>query len=197
MSDAKTYHHGELRRALVEAALDALEREGPKALTLRSLARTVGVSAMAPYHHFADRSDLLAAVAAEGFRRLQQDKQSALQAVGDDPASALVAGTASYVAFMLSNPNLYRLMQGMQLGNGCAQPELREAAAAPAANLRRLVDQLLSSRESAPNPQRAARALWALAHGVGTLALEGHIGRNDAHTVAREGVESLIAGWLS
>src|SRR5215207_8044733 len=69
---AKTYHHGDLRDALVRAALDILVNEGPEALTLRGVARAAGVSQAAPYRHFADRRALVAAVAEEGFKRLQR-----------------------------------------------------------------------------------------------------------------------------
>ena len=74
-NEAKPYHHGDLRRALVEAAERILENEGPSALSLRAVAREAGVSAAAPYHHFKDKNELLAAIAQEGFELLAQVRQ--------------------------------------------------------------------------------------------------------------------------
>jgi AcrR family transcriptional regulator len=187
------YHHGDLRRALVLAALDLLERDGPAALTLRRLARAVGVSAMAPYHHFPSRADLLVAVAAEGFRRLQQHK---IDALGETPdaRAALVAGAVSHVRFVLAHPHLYRLMKGPDLADRAAHPDLQAAAAAPAASLFRLIGRLPFPGGHEDTVSRA-RTLWALVHGIGILALDGQIETGTAIRLAQEGATALIAGW--
>lgn len=196
--NAKTaYHHGELRAALIEAALNAIEHGGVKALSLRGLARTVGVSPMAPYHHFADRADLLVAIAVEGFQRLQTSKELALAGVGGDPASGLVAGTVNYVEFMINNPNLHRLMHDIQVAGRAAHPDLATAAAAPAASLLQLVERLLIAHSSTYDAPLAATSIWAFAHGTGTLALSGQLGPDQAKTMARAGADALIQGWLA
>ena len=195
---AKRYHHGELRSALIAAALVLLERDGPAALTLRGLARAVGVSPMAPYHHFADRAQLLAAVAAAGFERLQARKLSAQAEAPGSPRQALIAGTASYVAFVLEHPKLYRLMKGPDFAETGQYPDLQRAAAAPAGALLGLITQLLepqdNTRLSAPD---CAKMLWGLAHGIGTLALDGQIDPASADHLARQGAAAMIDGWLS
>ncbi len=193
---SKAYHHGELRPALVSAALDLLERDGAEALTLRGLARAVGVSAMAPYHHFANRADLLVAVAAEGFRRLQSQKIQALHASGGDPVAALVAGTASYVEFVADHPHLYRLMKGPAFADRAPHPELRAAAAAPAASLLGLMETLLAGRLATITPARGAQILWSLSHGIGMLVVDGQIDRALAPALARDGARALIMGWI-
>src|ERR1700749_484813 len=71
LAEPKPYHHGDLRRALLRAAVTIIEREGPSALSLRAVAREAGVSPAAPYHHFKDKAELLDAVAQEGFARLK------------------------------------------------------------------------------------------------------------------------------
>lgn len=196
--NAKTaYHHGELRAALIEAALNTIEHGGVKALSLRGLARTVGVSPMAPYHHFADRADLLVAIAVEGFQRLQTSKELALAGVGGDPASGLVAGTVNYVEFMINNPNLHRLMHDIQVAGRADQPDLAMAAAAPAASLLRLVERLLIAHSSTYDAPLAATSIWAFAHGTGTLALSGQLGPDQAKKMARAGADALIQGWLA
>lgn len=197
MNAKTTYHHGELRAALIEAALNTIEHDGVQALSLRGLARTVGVSPMAPYHHFADRADLLVAIAVEGFKRLQTTKERALARVDNDPASGLVAGTVNYVEFMIDNPNLHRLMHDIQVAGRAAHPDLATAAAAPAASLLQLVERLLSAHSSSYDAQLAATSIWALAHGTGTLALSGQLGSAQAKAVARVGAEALIRGWLA
>jgi AcrR family transcriptional regulator len=113
MSEAKSaesrpYHHGDLRRALVDAARRLLEAEGPTALSLRAVAREAGVSPAAPYHHFKDKAELLDAVAQEGW-----DILSALMAEAKGTAEGphqLTALGIAYVCFARDNPALYRVM---------------------------------------------------------------------------------------
>ena len=197
MSAKASYHHGELRTALIEAALIALEQGGIQALSLRSLARTVGVSPMAPYHHFADRAELLVAIALEGFNRLQTSKERALAGAGDDPTEGLVAGTVNYVEFMIASPNLHLLMHDVQVADRGIHPDLAKAAAAPAASLLQLVERLLNAHSSTYPAQLAATSIWAFAHGTGTLALSGQLCPAEATSVARAGAEVLIHGWLA
>ena len=108
-NEAKPYHHGDLRRALVEAAERILENEGPSALSLRAVAREAGVSAAAPYHHFKDKNELLAAIAQEGFELLAQAMREGA-AHEEDPRRRLNALGVAYVRFARDNPALYNLM---------------------------------------------------------------------------------------
>lgn len=195
-ANIKRYHHGELHSALLAAARDLLEREGPAALSLRALARAVGVSPMAPYHHFADREALLAAVAIAGFQRLQQEKIETEEA-NSSARTALVEGAANYVRFILDNPNLYRLMKGPEFSNRDRHPELQRAAAAPAQALVTLIARLLDEQGmSGFSAEQGAQMLWGLAHGIGTLALDGQLLREAAPGLARHGAAAMIDGWL-
>jgi AcrR family transcriptional regulator len=107
-AEARPYHHGDLRRALVDAARRLLEAEGPTALSLRAVAREAGVSPAAPYHHFKDKSELLDAVAQEGWEMLQASMNEAkATAQGKEQLTAL--GIA-YVCFAREHPALYRVM---------------------------------------------------------------------------------------
>ena len=107
-ADHRPYHHGDLRRALVDAARRLLEAEGPTALSLRAVAREAGVSPAAPYHHFKDKAELLDAVAHEGWEMLQTAMADAkTKTEGRQQLSAL--GIA-YVCFARDNPALYRVM---------------------------------------------------------------------------------------
>ena len=103
------YHHGDLRQALIEAALRTIEIAGAEALSLRELAETAGVSRAAPYRHFADRDDLLAHVAARGFEDLNVGYEAALAGPGDGAARLRAAGLV-YVDFAERRPGLFKLM---------------------------------------------------------------------------------------
>jgi AcrR family transcriptional regulator len=106
---ARPYHHGDLRRALIEAGRRLLEREGSAALSLRAVAREAGVSAAAPYHHFKDRAALLYAVAHEGQVALYTAMCAAFDSTEPGQQRIVAVGVA-YVEFALANPALYRLM---------------------------------------------------------------------------------------
>jgi AcrR family transcriptional regulator len=108
LTEPKPYHHGDLRRALLRAAVTILERDGLAALSLRAVAREAGVSPAAPYHHFKDKNELLKAVGAEGFARLKAALIEAFAANGGDAAGADLG--VAYVEFAQANPALYRVM---------------------------------------------------------------------------------------
>lgn len=194
MSAPTRYHHGDLRAALLEAALAMVAAQGAGALSLRAVARAAGVSPMAPYHHFADRAALVAAVAQIGFERLYAAKLAALADI-DSPVQGLVAGTRAYVAFMLDNPELYRLMKGPELADRAAHPGLAAAAALPAAKLAGLVAALGPLSVS---PDAAAHSLWCFAHGLGLLAIDGYgAGRDATLRLAEAGAAALLTGFAA
>ncbi len=167
-SAVRGYHHGELRRALVGAALGLLAEDGADAVSLRAVARRAGVSAMAPYRHYPDKEALLAAVAVQGFGGL-----CAVLRTADDAAptgQALVEQAVAYVRYALENPALFRLMFGpKRLGT---HPELTAAGEAAYAVLAARV-----AAEAPADTDRDARALgcWSLVHGLASLFLDGRI----------------------
>lgn len=105
----KPYHHGDLQRALVDAAQTILEREGPAALSLRAVAREAGVSPAAPYHHFKDKDELISAVAKSGFEMLIEAMSAASGRNDTDSARSLAIGVA-YVCFARDHPAMYHTM---------------------------------------------------------------------------------------
>jgi len=109
ISDPRPYHHGDLRRALVDAAARILEREGPSALSLRAVAREAGVSPAAPYHHFKDKGELLDAVAHVGWEALGDAMTEAVAKARDAHELMTELGVA-YVCFSQRHPALYRVM---------------------------------------------------------------------------------------
>ena len=105
----KPYHHGDLQNALVDAAQTILEREGPAALSLRAVAREAGVSPAAPYHHFKDKDELIAAVAHRGFQMLSERMRAASEKKDTDAEKGLAIGVA-YVCFARDHPAMYHTM---------------------------------------------------------------------------------------
>jgi AcrR family transcriptional regulator len=158
-----------LRTLLVARALEMLER-GESDVSLRAVARAAGVSAMAPYRHFADKAALMAAVALRGFRMLHE---RALAADADaDPVRALAAQGLAYVAFAREKPALFRLM--FADGAGLALPEADGAGA---------YDVLAARVATLVPPDRVAPAVlgcWGLVHGLAMLALDGRLAPDPA-----------------
>jgi AcrR family transcriptional regulator len=131
MKDDSSYHHGDLRAALIKAATAEIERGGHENLSLRELADSVGVSRGAPYRHFADRRALLAAVAADGFERLTAIYRKAMMGSGKTPQDRLAAAGRGYLRFAAKRPQMFRLMFVSDLlGGGTVPPDAALAKAA-------------------------------------------------------------------
>jgi len=180
----RPYHHGDLRRALLDAALAILRERGPVALTLRGAARAAGVSQTAPYRHFADRAALVGAVAEDGFRRLYARMQRAVTAP-PPPGSTARAGlqrlALEYVSFALEHPAEYRVMFGGELTGAVATalPEsFSEARQSVFALLRDGIARLQErGLVRAGDASAMAMSAWALVHGLAMLALDGQVAR--------------------
>ena len=167
-----TYHHGDLRAALVAAALGILETEGLQAMSLRAVARAVGVSQTAPYRHFADRRALVGAVAAEGFRRLERAMQEAMAGEGGRQGFKGVA--RAYVDFGKANPALYRIMFGPEVAVTDDLPELATSSRSTLGFVRDAIEQLQKmGLVRANDPWLLATVCWASLHGVVSLMLDG------------------------
>ncbi len=172
--ERKTYHHGDLKTALVEAGIDILEAEGLKGLSLRSLAARVGVSHTAPKNHFGAMRGLLTALAAEGFRRHAAHMQAGLPPDASD-AARLEAAMHGYVAFVEAHPHLYTLMFSPDLVDHDS-PELVAAGTASYQVLEDLARHLDWSRKDEPDSQiRAEILLWSIVHGFATLRRTGQL----------------------
>ena len=125
---AAPYHHGDLRRALIDTALAMVTEEGAWNFTLREVARRAGVSQAAPYNHFEDKSALLAEVAALGFQSLRQTMDAAARGQPRSGRQALAGVGAAYVRFGVEHPAHYRLMFGAELADKARHPTLQAAS---------------------------------------------------------------------
>jgi AcrR family transcriptional regulator len=173
------YHHGDLRRALLQAAVRTIRSHGIDGLTLRGVGGTLGVSRTALYRHFTDKAALLAAVAAEGFRTLRQELTQAWEDGRRTLAGFEAMGTA-YVRFAVAHPSHYRVMFGADIASAGHDDATKVGGDA----FQVLVDALieLQAQEVArrDDPQTMALFVWAAVHGVAMLIIDGRLGREPA-----------------
>lgn len=165
MRSTRPYRHGNLPAALLDAARKILDENGSQAVGLRETARRVGVSATAAYRHFTSKDDLLASVAAEGFRELAAAMQDATRG----PNLLTRAGLA-YIEFAHQNPGLFRLMFGPVLAERGKYPALHAATVSVEDLLLRGVADL---DQRAFDENLAAMAAWGLVHGLSHLIVDG------------------------
>lgn len=169
----RAYHHGDLRSALVEAGLKALESAPIKELSLRALAREVGVSATAVYRHFPDKQALLGALAAEGIEQLGKFQQAAA-ANASGNTDAFGATGRAYVRWALAHPALFRLVfgQGRDVGPSIFGDNL-------AARLLQDRARYAVGGDEA-GTQRLMVQAWAVVHGLAMLMLDGQLPQDEA-----------------
>jgi AcrR family transcriptional regulator len=190
------YHHGDLRAALVTAALRIVAEEGVGALTLRELARRLGVSHAAPAHHFPDRASLLAALAGEGFLRLGEALARAAGAAGRGRGARLLAAGRAYVAFALDHPGSFRAMFGPQVAELPRPPApVARAAERGYRVLEQAVEELVGPGDRRVAP--LAFAAWSLLHGACTLYLDGLLPRQLPELAARPAFEAWVERALA
>lgn len=186
MSDA--YHHGDLRRALLDAAHTVLREEGVGALSLRDLARRAGVSPTAPYHHFKSKADLVCALAEDALTGLDAALAEA-DAAYDAPADRLRAQGVAYVLFAVAHPDQFRLAFRPEMGDPFAGlAKVSSPLPTDTLGFRHLV-RAVSDLTANPAEQVAlALSAWSLVHGLASLLLDGPL---RALTADPERVEAL------
>lgn len=169
-SEKRGYHHGNLREALMAAALDLIKDKGVGGFTVADLARAAQVSPAAPYRHYRDKDDLLADLARIGFERFGAALLSAWDHGKPDPKSALIRVGRSYLDFARQNPALYTTMFDSSL-SVAARPDLSEVADASFQVLRMACDTILADFTKGPKPPALMVALhiWSLSHGIAGL----------------------------
>lgn len=170
---ATPYHHGDLRRALIDTALAMVTEEGTWNFTLREVARRAGVSHAAPYNHFEDKSALLAEVAALGFQALSRQMEAAARRAPRSSRQALVGIASAYVRFGVEHPAHYRLMFGPELADKARHPTLEAAGDAAFAALTGALERGQAAGQVRAGAVRdQAVAAWSLVHGLTTLLID-------------------------
>jgi AcrR family transcriptional regulator len=187
-TSSATYHHGDLRAACLRAAMELLEESGATALSLRAVARKAGVSAAAPYRHYANREALISAVGAVGYRELAGYLATAhpCPSTSEDLAAVAVA----YVQFALQRPALFRVM----FAEPC-DPDSDERVAAVSA-LTEYVGAIVARSFPGADPDALSTAIWALVHGLAFLHLDGKFDTSTPTAVSdrvRAAVHAVLA----
>jgi AcrR family transcriptional regulator len=180
---SQPYHHGDLRQALIEAAQELLTKDQNDGFSLREVAAHAGVSHNAPYNHFADKRELLTAVAATGYEALRERLLAATADI-DNPEAALVQSGIAYVCFGVENPSLFRLMFGSELSpiKQDSTSTLALASSGARGVLGRIIRRGVLAGVFVP-PSRGPKgrqvlvlAAWSMVHGLTTLAIDGALG---------------------
>ncbi|MYZ11021.1 TetR family transcriptional regulator [Streptomyces sp. SID2999] len=185
---SSSYHHGDLRAACLRAARELLEEDGSAGLSLRAVARRAGVSATAPYRHYADRDALVSAVAAEGYRELAEH----LAAAHPEPRNPdeLASVAVAYVRFALDRPAMFRVM----FAEPC-DPNSEERVAATAA-ISEYVRGIVHAVFPGADPDALSTTVWALVHGLAFLHLDGKLDSSTPEVVdaqVRASVQALFS----
>ena len=193
-----SYHHGNLREALVAAALDLIGSKGTGGFTFAEAARHAGVSAAAPYRHYENREALLADVATQGFVAFGEAMTGAHAASARSEVDRLKAMGRAYLAFAPDNPAYYSPMFGSGL-NFSDHPDLRTAADATFATLRQAVERLIETMpaERKPPAMMVTLHIWAVSHGIASLFGRGDGAAFKQPISAEELLESHMLVYLS
>jgi AcrR family transcriptional regulator len=173
-----SYHHGDLRRSLIEAGRMLLARNGTGGLSLREVAKVAGVSHTAPYRHFKDKADLLAAIAETGFEQLRADAQSTALNYIDDPLQQYTHCAARYVRFTVENLETAQLMFGGGIDMRSAPPSLKQASWA---TFELLINVIENGKKAglykAVDTMDLAVTTWSGIHGLSLLIANGYLTR--------------------
>jgi AcrR family transcriptional regulator len=172
VSRKKTYHHGDLRKALIDAAAALAAGHGPESVSLREVAKRAGVSHAAPYHHFAGKAELLHAVGMEGLRLMNEEMEQARRKKYRKPADRLTGLGMAYIRFAVTYPHYFKaIFRG-------ARPDrnLPDGENLGLRNFDALVEVIQECLEEQGRPSKRAESLvlaaWAVVHGMASLGVE-------------------------
>lgn len=191
------YHHGNLKEALLRAALELIAKKGPAGFTFAEAARWAGVSPAAPYRHFRDRDDLLASVARRGFHQFEAALAQAWDEGRPEPFAAFDRLGKAYLTFARSEPAYYSAMfeAGIPLDTS---PKLVQAGEQAFAVLRRATDALVATMPVSQRPPVGMMALhvWTLSHGIASLFARGDAARRALPMAPEELLEAAVLIYL-
>lgn len=191
------YHHGNLREALIEAALELIAAKGAAGFTFAEAARSAGVSPGAPYRHFRDRDALIADVARRGFEQFADDLARAWNDGRPDPHTALQSLGAAYLAFARDEPAYYTAMFEAQFPTH-ADPDLAQASDRAFAILRQAAEALIAGLpvQRRPPAMMVSLHIWSLAHGIASLFGRGDDARRALPMAPEELLEAGVLIYL-
>ena len=193
----RSYHHGNLREALIEAALRLIGEKGPAGFTVAEAARAAGVSPAAPYRHFRDRDDLMADIAKRGFEAFAASLRKAWDRGRPTPRTALLRLGVAYLAFARQEPAAYAAM--FESGTPIAtHPGLHAASEEAFAALREACEAVIASIPAARRPPALMVALhiWSLSHGIAGLFARGDAARRPLPMSPEDLLEAGVLVYL-
>ena len=180
MTTERSYHHGDLKNALIKAGIEILAKQGVHALSLRQVALKAGVSHAAPYAHFADKQALIAAISTAGYQKVEERVERVLREYGNDPMQLLVRTGWEYVQFAATEPEHFKITFSGVVEKEKDYPALVKAAQKSFGLLTQVVEQCQVAGVLRSGPaDLMAVSVWGAIHGFITLSLEGQV----PHTV--------------
>jgi AcrR family transcriptional regulator len=189
------YHHGDLRNALIEIAIELLGEEGTHGLSLRKIAQRAGVSHNAPYMHFADKEALLAAISEAGFRLLSIQVESAISRAGSSTREQLMAASNAYVNFAIDRPDRLQVM--FYPYDAAKYPS---TIAASQLSLNRLFEIVKTGQENgsliAGNTEEMTKSIWAMVHGIATISIAYKTNILGSKNISTEQSTSILVNLL-
>ncbi len=199
-TEKTTYHHGDLKKALMEASLKLLKEEGYQALSLRKVAKLAGVSQSAPYRHYPDLESLLAEIATEGFKLLAEQLKKLRTQFPNRSLLQFRESGIRYVEFALKNPDLFKIMYGNQIQDHSKYDTLIAAEEETFDVLVNIISDCKKDGLLATNDvKKTSIAAWTMVHGIAVL-LSGKqmmfrkIDFKNAKTITKEMIEHLYLG---
>lgn len=191
------YHHGNLKEALIRAALDLIAEKGPAGLTFAEAARSAGVSPAAPYRHFRDRDELIASVALRGFELFAAALAKAWDDGKPEPFRAFDRLGQAYLAFARTEPAYYSAMFEAGISHD-GNPELRQAGEVAFGVLRTACERLVATLPPGKRPPALMMSLhiWSLSHGIASLFGRGDAARRPLPMTAEELLEAGVLVYL-
>ena len=191
------YHHGNLREALIRAALDLIAQKGPAGFTVADAARSAGVSPAAPYRHFRDRDDLMADVARRGSETFEAELANAWDEGRPEPLAAFERVGRAYLAFARREPALYAAMFESGVAPD-AYEDLRQAGERALAILRNGAEAIVAllPKEGRPPAAMVALHFWSLTHGIASLFARGDAARRKLPMTPEELLEAGVLVYL-
>lgn len=182
----KNYHHGDLKNALIQAGIEILAEEGVGGLSLRKVARRAGVSHAAPYAHFADKQNLIAAIASDGHKRIFEQFEEIESSHADNPLQQFLSGAWAYMRFGLESPDHYKITFSGAIQDEHSHPEFLEYSQRNMQVLRDIIERCRSAgvlNAEHVDPEMQAVGIWGLLHGLVLLMIQRQLPSRMMNTI--------------
>jgi AcrR family transcriptional regulator len=200
-NEKPSYHHGDLKKALIEATLTLLKEEGYQSLSLRKISKLAGVSQSAPYRHYPDVEALIADVALEGFKLLTEKLKKVRRKFAKVPLLQFRESGVSYVEFAIKNPDLFQIMYGNQIQNHSKFDSLILAEHETFSVLIEIIsDCKRAGILETKDVKKTSVAAWTMVHGIAVLLLGKQVmfrnaDMKNARRITKEMIEHLYLGF--